>query len=107
MKEILSKKYIDQRGQKLAQKYRNQTNTYIIDGWHLVQEAIAASAPINYLFVTDKGIQETGNQLKDYQDKVFRISDEVAAFLSDLPTPQGIFAVIEKRRFKKRFMEIG
>ena len=63
--EILSKKYIDQRGQKLAQKkYRNQTNTYIIDGWHLVQEAIAASAPINYLFVTDKGIQETGNQLK-------------------------------------------
>ena len=98
MKEILSKKNIlIKEVKKLAKKkYRNQTNTYIIDGWHLVQEAIAASAPINYLFVTDKGIQETGNQLKDYQDKVFRISDEVAAFLSDLPTPQGIFAVIEK-----------
>ena len=107
MKEILSKNILIKEVKNSHKKYRNQTNTYIIDGWHLVQEAIAASAPINYLFVTDKGIQETGNQLKDYQDKVFRISDEVAAFLSDLPTPQRDLCSDRKRDRSKRFMEIG
>jgi TrmH family RNA methyltransferase len=98
MKEIVSKKNtLIKEVKKLGQKkYRNQTNTYLIDGWHLVQEAIAASVAIKYLFVTDRGLQESNNQLAAYEEVLFHITDEVADFLSDLPTPQGIFAVIEK-----------
>ena len=98
MNEIQSKKNaLIKETKKLAQKkYRQQTNQYLIDGWHLVQEAIKAKAAIQTIFVTTHGYDEFGAILAPLEAAVYVITEEIAAYLSELPTPQGIFAVVEK-----------
>lgn len=97
MKQIQSKKNIlIKETKKLYQKkYRKSTGCYLIDGLHLLQEAIRSKQKIQNIFVTDKGLQEARECLRDYAEETYLIADEVAKELSDLPTPQGIFAVIK------------
>ncbi len=99
MKEIQSKKntFIKEIKKLTQKKHRTQTNSYLIDGWHLVQEALHAQVPIKALLVTPRGLSEANGQLDDYQEESYLITEEIAAMLSDLPTPQGIFAVVEKQ----------
>ncbi len=99
MKEIQSKKntFIKEIKKLTQKKHRTQTNSYLIDGWHLVQEALQAKVPIKALLVTPRGLSESNGQLDDYQEESYLITEEIAAMLSDLPTPQGIFAVMEKQ----------
>lgn len=98
MNEIQSKKNtLIKETKKLSQKkYRQQNQQYLIDGWHLVQEAIKAKADIQTIFVTPHGYEEYRERLDTVNAAVYLITDEIAAYLSELPTPQGIFAVVAK-----------
>ncbi|OTN77008.1 hypothetical protein A5886_002088 [Enterococcus sp. 8G7_MSG3316] len=98
MNEIQSKKNtLIKETKKLSQKkYRQQNQQYLIDGWHLVQEAIKAKADIQTIFVTPHGYEEYRERLDTVNAAIYLITDEIAAYLSELPTPQGIFAVVAK-----------
>ncbi|WP_057786247.1 TrmH family RNA methyltransferase [Weissella minor] len=80
--------------QKLQSKKGRQTSqTYLLDGWHLVQEAIHHDGHLH-------AIMGTSAQLAEHQEElplgvpVFEITSEIAKKLSDLVTPQGIFAEV-------------
>ncbi|WP_057744822.1 TrmH family RNA methyltransferase [Liquorilactobacillus capillatus] len=81
---------------KLAtKKGRQKQKAYLLDGWHLVKEALAKSIIIKELLVTSdfKYLDELTSLNKD-QHEIISISDEVAKVLSETPSPQGVFAVV-------------
>jgi len=98
MNEIQSKKNaLIKETKKLSQKkYRQQSGQYLIDGWHLVQEAIRANAAIQAIFVTSRGYEESKDSLQTVDAVLYLITEEIADYLSELPTPQGIFAIVAK-----------
>ena len=80
--------------QKLqTKKGRQASETYLLDGWHLVQEAIQHDGKLH-------AVMGTAEQLAEHQEElplgvpVFEITDDIAKKLSDLVTPQGIFAEV-------------
>ncbi|MBM7616647.1 TrmH family RNA methyltransferase [Weissella uvarum] len=80
--------------QKLqTKKGRDKSQTYLLDGWHLVQEAIHHDGHLH-------AIMGTSAQLTEHQDEfpqgvpLFEITADIAKKLSDLVTPQGIFAEV-------------
>lgn len=79
---------------KLQQrKYRKKLQRYLIEGFHLVEEAHFAKAPLQEIFVTEKFLATAPSWLGDYS--VIKVSEEVLQHLSELPTTPGILAVCE------------
>ncbi|AFT82109.1 RNA methyltransferase [Leuconostoc carnosum] len=79
---------------KLATKKGRQENrTYLLDGWHLVEEAVKAGAKFHAVMATEEQMAE---HLPDVPHGVpaFEISAEVAKHIAGTNTPQGIFAEI-------------
>ncbi|MFA7076513.1 MAG: RNA methyltransferase [Candidatus Izemoplasmatales bacterium] len=74
---------------KLKQKkYRNLNNQYLVEGPHLVKEALAKGVLLKVFFVS--------NMTFDF-DNAYQVSDKVMKKLSNVDAPQGIVAVCEKR----------
>lgn len=95
MKEITSTSNTQVKAWKktATKKGRQKTNTYLLDGWHLVKEAIATDKNIRSILVTEtfKHKDELNTELDaDY----YLISEQVATHLSETKTPQGIFAEV-------------
>ena len=75
---------------KLHQKKYRKTS-YLIEGWHLFEEAMQAGAKIEKIFV----LAEYAAKLGDYPQTVL-VTEEILLDLADSQTPQGIVAVIQK-----------
>lgn len=104
MKEILSSKNpIIKEIKKLhKKKVRDEKEQYVIEGFHLIEEAIKANATIEWILINQRGQTEWSTWLNQYEsDKIIFVSDEVMASLSELPTPQGILAVVHRPETKK------
>ena len=82
-----SNQLIKQTKKLLQKKYRK--TSYLIEGWHLLEEAQKAGAQIEQIFVTEEGLGRLG-----HSDLVKLVSPEVLAELSDSVTPQGVVAQI-------------
>ncbi len=79
-----------------SKKGREKQGKYLLEGWHLVKEAISANEDIAEI------IGQPGELQKDVLQKnlpanveLIEISAEVAHQLSATPSPQGIFATIK------------
>lgn len=72
---------------KLLQKKHRQS-AYLIEGWHLFEEACRAEVPITRVFVLPDYLE----QLSTYQGQVVCVSEQVLKELSSSQTPQGIIA---------------
>lgn len=97
MKEILSiqNKQIKEFKKLHKKKYREQENRYIIEGYHLIEEAEKAKQDIQTILFNRRAQQEWAHWLQQQDiDKLVFVSDEVLKFLSELPTPQGIMAIV-------------
>ena len=68
-------------------KYRDNTNTFLVEGEHLVLEAIKNNF-VKYVIVRD-------NYDFDYDNKIV-VTDKVLKYISNLNTPSGIMAVCNK-----------
>ena len=80
---------------KLAtKKGREQQQTYLLDGWHLVKEAIGAGTTLVSVMGTHEAWREYRDELPANLN-AFEISDEVAKTIGDTVTPQGIFAEVK------------
>ena len=78
------------KAKKLHQK-KYRKSSYLIEGWHLFEEAIQAGATIETIFA----LIEHAEKLETYPQTVF-VSEEVLLDLADSQTPQGIVAIVKK-----------
>lgn len=75
-----------------TKKGRKQQALYLLDGWHLVNEAVKAKVSIKTLLITEKQLA-TDPDLTKFP-AVIEISEEVARHISATVTPQGVFALV-------------
>ena len=75
---------------KLHQKkYRKKA--YLIEGWHLFEEAVQAGVTIEKIFA----LESYRDQLAAFPQTVW-VSEDILLDLADSQTPQGIVAVVQK-----------
>ncbi len=84
-KKIKEAKKLHQR------KFRKASETYLIEGFHLVEEAHFAKASLKEIFVTEKFLQEGPTWLDQYNLNL--VTPEIIDYLSELPKNPGIIAV--------------
>ena len=75
---------------KLHQK-KYRKSAYLIEGWHLFEEAVQAGVTIEKVFA----LESYRDQLVAFPQTIW-ISEEILLDLADTQTPQGIVAVIQK-----------
>ena len=75
---------------KLHQK-KYRKSAYLIEGWHLFEEAVQAGVTIEKIFA----LESYKEQLAAFPQTVW-VSEEILLDLADTQTPQGIVAVIQK-----------
>lgn len=80
-------------------KFRKQEGKFIIEGTRLCEEALKNSVEISVTFYTQKlkeRFPELINDMISKSDEHFVISEELAKFISDTDTPQGVFCICKK-----------
>jgi TrmH family RNA methyltransferase len=85
MDMIKSKENARIKNAKKLYKKKNRETSYLVEGWHLYEEAVKSGATIKQVFVTEK--------FADI-DQAIVVSDEVMNYLSDAETPQGIITEV-------------
>ena len=75
---------------KLHQK-KYRKSAYLIEGWHLFEEAVQAGVTIEKVFA----LESYRDQLAAFPQTIW-VSEEILLVLADTQTPQGIVAVIQK-----------
>lgn len=71
---------------KLQQK-KYRTSSYLIEGWHLLEEAVKAGVSIEHILVLEEYVDRV-SQL----EKVTVVSPEIMQDLTDSKSPQGVVA---------------
>lgn len=71
----------------LQKKYRKAS--YLIEGWHLVEEALVSGAQVLRIFALEK----IAEQISDFPELLV-VTPEILKDLSDSPSPQGIVAEV-------------
>ena len=79
LKEILSSKNtLIKETKKLQQKkYRQQTQSYLLEGFHLIQEAKAADVILKEVFISQRGLREWSEWIEEKLTDYSLVSDEV------------------------------
>ena len=75
---------------KLHQK-KYRKSAYLIEGWHLFEEAVQAGVTIEKVFA----LESYRDQLAAFPQTIW-VSEEILLDLADTQTPQGIVALIQK-----------
>ncbi|MED3792989.1 RNA methyltransferase [Niallia alba] len=91
MKHILSVKnpQVKEWKKRLTKKEREKTGTFLVEGFHLVEEAFKAEAIIDLIISEEIDVPSW-----DYGDiPITIVTKEIIKELSDTETPQGIFAL--------------
>jgi len=77
----------------LTKKGRIKANQYLIEGFHLIEEAIYFNSPIQEIIIREDIL--TDHSVLPDNIETTRVSKEIAEEISDTETNQGIFATIE------------
>ena len=86
-------------------KYRDQENSYIMEGIKLLKEAIQEKAKIKQIILCDD-CEKQENISKEFMYEIAKyncvyVTKKIFKYLSEVQTPQGILAVIEKNNKDK------
>jgi TrmH family RNA methyltransferase len=83
--------------QLLERKGRDRQQRYLVEGPHLVEEALRSHAPVaTVLYALSRGVPAGLQELAAPGIEWVGVSDAVLAKLADTQTPQGVLAVVEK-----------
>ncbi|GGI41525.1 TrmH family RNA methyltransferase [Mammaliicoccus stepanovicii] len=74
-------------------KERTKQGQFLIEGFHLIEEAYNSGLKIMSLLLVDPS--RIDEKMIEYAEEVYTINFKVAEALSDTTTPQGVFAVVE------------
>ena len=80
---------------KLHQK-KYRKSAYLIEGWHLFEEAVQAEVTIEKIFA----LESYREQLASFPQTVW-VSEDILLDLADSQTPQGIVAVVQKEEVEQ------
>ncbi|MGF7046219.1 TrmH family RNA methyltransferase [Paenibacillus sp. DS2015] len=84
--------------QLLEKKHRDKTNKYLIEGAHLVHEALKSKADIECIaYDVDKGIPSELMGIDSGDMDWIGVSEAVIVKCTDTVTPQPVFAIIRKQ----------
>lgn len=85
----------------LTKKGREKEQSYLVEGPHLVEEAIKGQADIQALLMTENYIrsQTVDSYIAQHPSCCFQVSEQVLHKLSDTETPQGVLAVIRMKKW--------
>lgn len=79
---------------KLAtKKFRRQSGLYLLDGWHLVNEAVKAGIAIVQLIGTADQLKQH-QELFSHAENIYSVTEEIMKHITETVTPQGIAAVV-------------
>lgn len=73
---------------------RKKAGAYLIEGFHLVEEAVAHGVPIRHLIITEAMRHTIPEYLVENTPQLTIIHDSIVSELAQTATPQGIFAVV-------------
>ena len=76
-----------------TKKGRQATQTYLLEGWHLVHEAILAHQSLRAIMGTAEQLTAHAAELPANVDR-FELTESIAKTIGDANTPQGIFATV-------------
>jgi TrmH family RNA methyltransferase len=80
-------------------KHRDRENKYLIEGVHLVQEALTYSVPMETLiFSLDRGVPDDITQHLQDGVELIGVSEAVLAKICDTVSPQAVVAVMHKSK---------
>lgn len=90
--EIITSKAnsVIKKTRKLHQK-KHRVDSYLIEGWHLFEEAVAAGARMHRIFVTEKFASRVA-----HYPQAIQVTDEILKDLAESPSPQGIVVEVER-----------
>lgn len=77
-----------------TKKFRCQTGLYLLDGWHLVQEALKAHVRVQQLIGTKDELAEHSD-IVSLVAEVYEVTPAIMKHITPTVTPQGIAAVAE------------
>jgi len=79
-------------------KYRNQMQCFLVEGFHLIEEAIKSGFKLDVIIVSERvEIPESWKGLP-----IAHVTNEVLLALSQTETPQGVLAVVHMKELEKR-----
>lgn len=82
-------------------KYRDLNESFLIEGFRFVEEALKSNFEVKYVFICERQkekFEKLGFEgLIDKSTKSFMVSDSVLNAISSTETPQGIVAVVKNR----------
>lgn len=82
-------------------KYRDEYNEFVIEGLKMVEEAIEEKVNIKNIIICEELLGDSIKQDLLYdlaKENVVYVSRQVFKLLTDVLTPQGILAVVEKNK---------
>lgn len=77
-------------------KYREQMGQFLLEGDHLVEEAVESDWEIEQLIVRED--RQTDVWLKDYRTTV--VTDQIFKALANTPSPQGVMAIVNIKTYQ-------
>lgn len=80
----------------LAKKDRDKTGTFIVEGFHLVEEALKKEDVVSELIVSEN--VELPAKWNYGEIPLTQVTDEVIKALSDTETPQGVIAICQQEK---------
>ncbi|MDR2834210.1 MAG: RNA methyltransferase [Streptococcaceae bacterium] len=101
MKEINSRQnqFVKELKKLHTHKGRKQTQEYMVEGFHLIEEAKKADVSFQSVIFTKKAQTNWSDFLTNIPDEQkILVSDEVMEAISTLPSPQGILAVVKNEK---------
>lgn len=108
MESVLTAK--DNQGIKLYRKLagnkkaRIQEQSFVLEGYRLVSDALKNGAEITMLFIAESAAAKYGDELLELAPekcRVLIISDGLCEYIAETECPQGVFAVCRMPREKK------
>lgn len=77
-----------------TKKERNKTHTYLLDGRHLIDEAIKAHVEIVSIAVTNE-FARAHEDILTLDTLVYEVTDEIMRSITDTVSPQGVVAEVK------------
>lgn len=89
-------------------KYRDLENCYIIEGEHLVEEAVANGVAFKYLMIRESHVSNY-QAFIDYvgEEDSYSVTDGILKSLSQLPNQQDVLGVVYKKEINETTREPG
>ncbi|MER2063382.1 MAG: RNA methyltransferase [Alkalibacterium sp.] len=102
--ESLQNKQVKEWKKLLTRRGRKKQGRYLIEGLHLVEEALKSSAEVETLIIREDKREDYLELIEKNTVKAVEVTEEISGMLSDAVTEQGILAVVKNQETRESFI---